>query len=324
MEIISTNKIEQKEEPLKKLIICRGIQGSGKSTFAKQWCHEDPEHRVRFNNDDIRNMLGDYWIPSREEIVVELKKKFLLSSMERGYDIIIDNMNLNPKEVQFYENLIRDWNNLKNIPTNHTKVNYEIEFKNFFTPVEECIRRDSMRPNPIGEKVIKDTWKRYKGFIIQEEIKNMLEKTPAHVEGGQLAILVDMDATLCLNTTNRPYYGKGAAEGMLNDIAIEEICTLVRCMKEKCKVFIVTGREGTQEIIDSTKKWLSDHNITVDGMFFRPIGDYSPSAKCKRIIYEKNIKGKFNVLFILEDNNKCVEMWRDLGLVCLQPNEGKF
>ena len=42
------------------LIICRGIQGSGKSTWAKQWCHEDPEHRVRFNNDDIRNMLGVY------------------------------------------------------------------------------------------------------------------------------------------------------------------------------------------------------------------------------------------------------------------------
>ena len=35
----------------RKIIICRGIQGSGKSTWAKQWCHEDPEHRVRFNND---------------------------------------------------------------------------------------------------------------------------------------------------------------------------------------------------------------------------------------------------------------------------------
>lgn len=43
---------------IKKLIICRGIQGSGKSTWAKQWCHEDSEHRIRFNNDDIRNMLG--------------------------------------------------------------------------------------------------------------------------------------------------------------------------------------------------------------------------------------------------------------------------
>ena len=41
-----------------KLILCRGIQGSGKTTWAKQWVLEDPEHRVRFNNDDIRNMLG--------------------------------------------------------------------------------------------------------------------------------------------------------------------------------------------------------------------------------------------------------------------------
>lgn len=49
-----------------KIILCRGIQGSGKTTWAKQWVLEDPEHRVRFNNDDIRNMLGKYWVPSRE------------------------------------------------------------------------------------------------------------------------------------------------------------------------------------------------------------------------------------------------------------------
>lgn len=45
----------------RKLILCRGIQASGKSTWAKAWAKEDPEHRVRFNNDDIRNMLGEYW-----------------------------------------------------------------------------------------------------------------------------------------------------------------------------------------------------------------------------------------------------------------------
>lgn len=83
----------------RKIIICRGIQGSGKSTWAKQWCHEDPEHRVRFNNDDIRNMLGDYWIPSREKLVKCLYDRFLLDSMARKYDIVIDNMNLNPKTV---------------------------------------------------------------------------------------------------------------------------------------------------------------------------------------------------------------------------------
>lgn len=48
-----------------------------KTTWAKQWVLEDPEHRVRFNNDDIRNMLGKYWVPSREDLVKDLKSTFL-------------------------------------------------------------------------------------------------------------------------------------------------------------------------------------------------------------------------------------------------------
>ena len=48
-----------------KFIILQGIQGSGKSTFAKKWVEEDPIHRVRWNNDDCRRMCGPYWIPER-------------------------------------------------------------------------------------------------------------------------------------------------------------------------------------------------------------------------------------------------------------------
>lgn len=133
-----------------------------------------------------------------------------------------------------------------------------------------------------------------------------------------------IDATLCLNTTGRPYYGEGAAEGMLNDIAVEGICNLVKSLYEKRTIFIITGREGTPEIIEATKKWLDSNSIKVDGLFFRPVKDYSPGAECKKKIYEDNIKGKYNVEFVLDDNYKCVEMWREQGLVCLQPNEGKF
>ena len=42
---------------IKKIIVLQGIPASGKSTWARQWVSEDPEHRVRFNRDDIRNML---------------------------------------------------------------------------------------------------------------------------------------------------------------------------------------------------------------------------------------------------------------------------
>lgn len=264
-------------------------------------------------------MLGDYWVPSRENVVTATYNTVLAYSMEKGYNIVVDNMNLNPKTCAELEKMVKDFNE------NYTyDWKYEVEYKDFFIPVDECIRRDAMRPNPIGEKVIKATWRRYRDFIIREDINNMLKRAPKHVDGGRPVILVDMDATLCLNTSGRPYYGEGAAEGMLDDVAIEGTCALVRRMYEKCKVFIVTGREGTPEIIAATKKWLAMHDIAVDELFFRPVKDYSPGADCKKKIYKDNIEGKYNVQFVLEDNYKCVKMWREQGLLCLQPNEGKF
>lgn len=177
----------------RKLIICRGIQGSGKSTWAKQWCHEDPEHRVRFNNDDVRNMLGDYWVPSREKLVTEAKANMITFALIKGYDVVVDNMNLNPKEDAWIRTLC------ENIEKD-TGIHVNIEYKDFWTPVEECILRDAARPNPIGEKIIKETWRRYRNFIISSDIKEMLKNKAEHVDGGRPVILVDMDATLCLNT----------------------------------------------------------------------------------------------------------------------------
>lgn len=140
-----------------KIVLCRGIQSSGKTTWAKQWVLEDPEHRVRFNNDDIRNMLGKYWVTSREHLVSDIKKDFMVSAMEFGYDIVVDNMNFNPKEIEYYENLVDSTLGYMNC--------YSLEYKDFFIPLEVCIERDSKRENPIGEEVIRKTYERYKSII---------------------------------------------------------------------------------------------------------------------------------------------------------------
>ena len=154
-----------------KIILCRGIQGSGKTTWAKQWVLKDTEHRVRFNNDDIRNMLGKHWVPSREKLVLDLKKQFIMFSMMAGYDIVIDNMNLNPKEVEFYKNYIEAHNRIMKELSEETKLSfkdeakYKLEFKDFFIPLQDCIERDYKRPNSIGEDVIRKTYEKYKDII---------------------------------------------------------------------------------------------------------------------------------------------------------------
>lgn len=153
----------------RKIILTRGIQGSGKSTWAKQWAEEDPEHRVRFNNDDIRNMLGKYWVPKREPLVTDMKKQFLNYTMSHNYDIVIDNMNLNPKEVNFFKEVIKEHNSWIGHPEClKTLQEYTLEFKDFKTPLEVCIERDSKRDNPIGAGVITSTYNRYKDFYEKE------------------------------------------------------------------------------------------------------------------------------------------------------------
>lgn len=98
---------------MSKIILCRGIQGSGKTTWAKQWVLEDPEHRVRFNNDDIRNMLGKYWVPSREHPVSDIKKDFIIDDAALGVPLKHDSLSERPY-VDW--NMVKYYLHVKNVP----------------------------------------------------------------------------------------------------------------------------------------------------------------------------------------------------------------
>ena len=136
---------------MSKLIICRGLPASGKSTWAKQWVLEDPEHRVRINQDDIRLMLGKYWVPSREKLVQEIQFDAVVEALSKEFDVVIDNTNLNKKVLDGFDRLIK------------TFENYEIEYKDFFdTPLSVCIERDKNRDLQVTEKVIRSFYSNYK------------------------------------------------------------------------------------------------------------------------------------------------------------------
>lgn len=83
--------------------------------------------------------------------------------MSYRFNIVIDNMNLNPKELEYYERVLNDWNNAYAPTVIGPK--YELEFKDFFIPLQDCIERDSKRPNPIGEEVIRKTYEKYKNIL---------------------------------------------------------------------------------------------------------------------------------------------------------------
>ena len=304
---------------IKKLILTRGIPGSGKSTWAKTWVAEDPEHRVRFNWDDMRNMMGPYWVPSREPI----NKHMLWAAVNmaayctRPYDIVIDNMNLNPKDWKQYEDWITTYNQSSN--AEETGTQYELEFKDFFTPVEECIRRDAMRSNPIGEKTIKDIWRRYRHFIQTTKVEQYVDNLIAFDLNKPFCVVIDMDSTMCFNITKRPWYGEGSTEAMLEDTPNYSVCEIVRILADKYPVIVATGRDTTQKEV--TLQWLERYGITPTECYFRTPKDFRVGSEIKKeqIL---SILEKYNVLAIFEDCEPIVQMYRDMGLTVLQPNKG--
>ena len=113
---------------MKRIILTRGIPASGKSTWAKQEVLKDPEHSIRINRDDLRNMCGKYWVPAREKYITACKGTILINAINFKFDtIIIDEMNLNPKENGYLKGMVSMMNDT--FKDNNDK--YIIEIKDF-------------------------------------------------------------------------------------------------------------------------------------------------------------------------------------------------
>lgn len=78
---------------MNKLIILSGIQGSGKSTYARSIVNKDPNHVVIVSRDSIRDSLGKYWVPKREDLVSEIELSSIWHGLDLGYTVIVDATN---------------------------------------------------------------------------------------------------------------------------------------------------------------------------------------------------------------------------------------
>lgn len=129
------------------MLILSGIPASGKSTFAKQFVKEN-DGWVRINKDDIRRMFGEYWLPKRESLVEDAEYSIAEDAAFFGWNIIVDDTNLNPKYIKVWKDFANDFK-------------YEIEYKEFKVSLEQALEWDSKRENPVGENVIRGFYKKY-------------------------------------------------------------------------------------------------------------------------------------------------------------------
>lgn len=282
---------------MKTLTITKGLPGSGKTTWAKEEQKKDP-NLVRVNKDELRSMLHNSVHSKGREDFVLMTRNFITSeALASGHNVIIDDTNFNKHHEQI----------LREIAKQH-KANFKVMA---FTdvPIEECIKRDLKRQNSVGERVIRQMYNQY--------LKPKPEPTPEINFDLPFAVICDLDGTLALFGDKNPY-----DRDFLQDELNPAVAHVIWKLGEYIHLIIVSGRND--KFRDSTKEWLKKNSITYSALHMRKDGDDRKDSIVKTEIYENEIKGKYNINYVLDDRDQVVEMWRSKGLPCLQVAPGDF
>lgn len=132
-------------------------------------------------------------------------------------------------------------------------------------------------------------------------------------------VVVDIDGTVA-HRSNRDIYDYSKVISDAPDpVVIEVVASL---WKAGHKVVFVSGREDY--CFDDTYKWLMSNCPPFIKLYLRKTGDFRSDEIVKKEIYENHIKDNFDVLCVIDDRQRVVDMWRSLGLKCLQVDKGDF
>ncbi|AHL18579.1 polynucleotide kinase [Microbacterium phage vB_MoxS-ISF9] len=288
--------------------ILRGLPASGKSTYAKERV-KDSTDIVRVNRDAIRWTQGFFPFGSakQEALVSEIEKALVEGALKAGKSVIIDATHLNPQ-------YIRHW---FKIAKAHSVRNVRVV--DFEAPLEALKFRDGLREKSVGQDVIAKFAKRWKigedGKLPKAPVYDAAlgpDLTPAAEWDSELpsAIIVDTDGTLANHEGVRDPYDTSRYH---LDTPHQDVARVIWGLERVHQVIGVSGRDA--KFAGVTLQWWKERAlITPDAMFFRPEGDRRPDDVIKAEIYEKEIRGKYNIAGVFDDRGRVLRMWRAKGL----------
>ncbi|MBX3142634.1 MAG: hypothetical protein KF813_02670 [Trueperaceae bacterium] len=141
-------------------------------------------------------------------------------------------------------------------------------------------------------------------------------------------VLCDLDGTLA-NVDHRlhhikdgnndwdAFFGTSSA-----DTPIEPVIEMVRALAAAGHaIHILSGRR--EDARADTEEWLARHEVPYERLVMRGLHDHTPDDDLKRGWVEADYD-LGEILLAVEDRNMVVNMYRALGLVCVQVAPGGF
>ena len=137
-----------------------------------------------------------------------------------------------------------------------------------------------------------------------------------------MIVISDLDGTLAkVNSTRINYLIKGQwddlAKGVSQDRPIRPLVRMLQLLYQSgMQIHIHTGRG--EPCREATEEWLWTYNIPYSRLLMRPDGDLRNDYILKWDYLKQNNYNKSQVFCVFEDRSRCVQLYRSLGLLCLQ------
>lgn len=282
-----------------KLVILRGLPASGKSFWADEYITEHPNF-VKIEKDQIRKdsrlFKDGHYVHKRgdEGIVLKERDRLIRQAFSEGKSVISSDTNLVQKHITQLSNIAK-------------QNKAEVEVISFLdVPIAELIERDKKREDAVGEQVIRRMFHTQVG-----KMPTFLKYDP----NLETIVACDVDGSLTNGPKDRsPYEWHKVSNDDIN-LGVSAILDGIKTIG-LYKVFLFSGRDEVCR--PETEEWLERNDIEYDELYMRrsdhldETGGQVKDTLVKSEMVEKYIRGKYNVLFWIDDRPQIVTMLHDV------------
>jgi predicted kinase len=277
----------------KKIILLVGPPGSGKSTLAKSYIdmgyiyiNQDLQGVDHFHHFDMAILNSD--------------------------NIIIDRMNFNKEQRNRYLNIAKD---------NNYKTEIIVLHESRKTCLERCLNRKD-HPTIKDEKSARSALQTFFNKYERVEDNEVDKVTRIWPEGfKEMAIWIDMDNTLS-DASHREHHLQGEKKnwkaffGDMDKDPVNLWCKqIIVGMFDDVNVLICSARPDNYR--KQTEEWLNNNDVPYKELIMRSRGDFRKDSIVKEILFEFEIKTKYNLLFSIDDRKQVIDQIRKHGVVVL-------
>jgi predicted kinase len=304
-----------------------GPPGSGKSTFANDYCrnHPLPPNCTRISQDDQGK---------------DGHMSLFNSALSARSDLVIDRMNFDKNQRERYLKPARDAGYATRIIVFHVSLKTCLErcaarenhptiqdaktasqAVNFFFSKYERVQDDEadevMRMGWVDIRAPKCIWSDLDGTVADVEHRRR------HVRPSVVATTHRLEDLPAEPVKFKPNW-KAFFDEMELDPVDETVRSILDDKSHTYPIVYATGRPDNYK--QQTERWLIENGLRYPGssLFMRMRNDMRRDDIVKEIILEFEVKTKYNVFFALDDRDQVVKMLRKHGVKVLQCAEGDF